>query len=198
MKFNFNRIISQTKSTQILYGLIGSFYGATQIVEYYPRKITNSMAEEYNSCLKDAKNNTIDKYSKEIAEFKQIIDNSNDDIDKIQKYSFIKYFLSVGQILTISMNNAILQQKIDKNSDFINMVNDKEFIQQNEVEKPLFLIENDNFSTNIVFSSVFYGTIFTVAGVFPVISFVGLSSYVVFNRFFNNKTISDDKTISNK
>lgn len=191
--FNFHRIISQTKSTQILYGIIGSIYGASKVIEYYPQKITELIVDEYNLCLDDAKNNRINKYKKEIIEYKKIVEDTNDELKKRENYSLLGKILLLGETCMIAIRSTIAENQIDENENLINMINNKEYIRVKKVEKPLFLINNNNLSTNVALSSMFYGTLFAAVGTLPIISFISLSSYAIYNNFYSNKSDSDNK-----
>lgn len=195
MKFNFHRIISQTKSTQILYGLIGTIYGASNVIEYYPQQFTKLMVDEYNLYLSDAKNNIMDK--KEITKHKEIVEKSEEELKKIKNYSFLEIIYSLGEIIMFSVELVVANNKIDENKTYINMIKNKNYIEPMKIDKPLFLINNNNLSTNIAISSMFYGSLFAAVGTVPIITFIGLSSYAIYNNFNLNKSDSNNKSNSN-
>jgi hypothetical protein len=181
MRFNIHRIIAQTKSTQILYGFVGCVYGASKVIEYYPEKAYNIMVEENNLFIKDAKDRVV-KYTKEISEYKKIIEDSDEEIKKRQSYSLFKFLFSFGEIFALALESALKEFKITENENLIKIIENKEYIQLSQIKKPLFLIENNSLSTNIAMSSVFYGTIFAFAGTVPIVSFTLLSSYVIYKH----------------
>jgi hypothetical protein len=182
MRINIHRIIVQTKATQILYGFVGCVYGASKVIEYYPEKVYNILKEEYNLSLQDAKNNKIEKYKKEIEDYKKIVENSNDELDKMKNYSLLGKIFSLGEAFLLAFENTITTNKINEKNDLINMIENKEYFEVTQIKKPLFLIETNNLSTNIALSSIFYGTIFTLAGTIPIISFAIISSYGIYHN----------------
>lgn len=101
--------------------------------------------------------------------------------------------LSFGSIWVEFATNGMAKNKFDENKQLLEMLNSKEYIQTTEIEKPLFLIDNNKFTTNIVLSSVFYGTIFATAGSIPIVSFCGLLSYGIYHKLIKNKVDVNDK-----
>ena len=62
-------VIKHTKTTQILYGIIGSMYGMATIIEYYPKLIYNEFIKEYNLDLENLKENELESIKKYIKPF---------------------------------------------------------------------------------------------------------------------------------
>lgn len=196
MMFNFRKIIIQkrsTQSTQILYGLIGMVYGAIKIVEYYPDQIKSSIINEYNAYLTDAKNNKIEKIKNELLDLEKIIEISDKKMNDYDNYSMLRYMLSLGTIWFEFAANEIAKNNFDEKKQLVEMLNSKKYIQTTKIEKPLFLIDNNKFTTNIVLSSVFYGTTFAAAGSIPIVSFFGLLSYGIYHKLKKNKVDVNDK-----
>jgi hypothetical protein len=188
----FLRYLTQySKPTQILYGTIGSIYGITTITSYYPKLLVENFKKEYNLSLTESKSN-IEKYLKEVKDYQKIIKRNQ---EKVDKFTLLGLFLNFFEFFILQINIQNAKDYIAENEDLISTINKKEYFKVNNIKRPLFLIKTNNISLNIAFASVFYGTIFSLAGAFPFISTPMLVSYGFYNYYkenYNNDEIKED------
>lgn len=143
-----------TKSTQILYGFIGAFYGTIKIVEYYPKKNINDKGKNINTSGEEIEKNVI--------------------ILKLEEFA-LKIIDSVNK-------NYEIDNKI--NDKIVKIIKNKEYVDLIKSNKPLFLNEHNDLSTNIAMSSIFYGTLFHSVGRYPKICFLCIPSYLIYCNLY--------------
>lgn len=110
------------KTTQIIFGFIGTIYGSYNIIEYYQKNELNNLLESYNNDVKIV-----------------------EQIDNLTKQKTLK------------------------------------------VDKPLFLIDENKFIKNMCLSSIFYGSVFSFFGTFPLFTVPAIGFFAFYKQYENNK-----------
>jgi hypothetical protein len=200
MMHKFNGLLRQTKSTQILFGFVGTIYGTVKVIEYYPKKIIKIMSDEHDIMISNTKINNIKKineYENEIKNYLNVIKNVDNELKNAEKYSFLYKLFSFGSVFANVCEMSYSELMIKEIQEKIKNINEttlkNKTIKCDNVQEPLFLVKNNDLITNIACSSIFYGTIFCVAGIFPIITFPALAIYGCYHHYTDKDTDKDIK-----
>lgn len=178
IKFVFTKNIS----TQIIFGFIGSIYGAYNVIEYYPKNEYNNLLKIFNNDVDTLKDKEHKNLIKKIKKTQEEIDFVSEKAKKYNEYSFIYRLLSLPTIFFL--NIEILRNEILKRNDVetINKINELATKNLILVEKPLFLIDENKIMENICLSSIFYGSVFSFFGTFPFLPITAIGIYGIYKK----------------
>lgn len=163
-------VFKVNKSTQIIFGFIGTVYGSYNIIEYYPKNGYNNLLNSYNNDINVLKDKEKTELVEKIIKTQKEIDFVSERAKKYNEYSFLYKLLIFPSI--ISTNLRILANEISKECDeeTVKQIEKLSKLNTFDVEKPLFLIDENKFIENICLSSIFYGSVFSFFGSFPLIT----------------------------
>lgn len=89
----------------------------------------------------------------------------------------------------VSISLTILQNEIlnENTKKIIGQIDDLTELKTMDVQKPLFLIDENKVIENICLSSIFYGSIFSFIGSFPLIVVPTIGFYGIYEMYKQKK-----------